>query len=147
MEPQYLLFVHPVWQVAATLVGLYAAWLGLKRLRSLHLGHSVSFPRSRHALAGKLALGGIILGSLGGAIMVRWLFRRWVILGAHGWLGLVAVALALFGLITGLILERRPAPRKALPLAHGLINLLVLALCLVQFYFGELLLGALAPDD
>ncbi|MEW5911811.1 MAG: DUF4079 domain-containing protein [Thermodesulfobacteriota bacterium] len=147
MQPQYLLLVHPVWQVAATLLGLYAAWLGIQRLRSLHLGQNVGFARSRHALAGKLALGGLILGSLGGAVMLLWMLRRWVLVGVHGWLGGVVVILALFGLITGLILQYRPGPRKALPLAHGLVNLLVLALCLVQFYFGSLLLEALAPGD
>lgn len=143
MGPRGLIMVHPVWQVASTLLGLYAAWLGIKRLRSLHLGHQVSFPRARHVLPGKLALMGLILGTAGGAIMVRWMWRGWLVTGAHAWMGMVVAVLALLGLTTGLVLERRPRPRRALPLLHGLANFILLALCLVNFYFGDHILDAL----
>ena len=143
MNPRDLVVFHPAWQVACTLLGLYVAWLGLKRFRSLHLGQKVAFPRARHALLGKVALVGLLLGMAGGAIMVRWLWHNWLVTGVHGWLGLAAAALALAGLATGLALERRPKPRKALPLFHGLINLTLLALCLINFYFGDAILDAL----
>lgn len=143
MNPRDLVVFHPAWQVACTLLGLYVAWLGLKRFRSLHLGQKVAFPRARHALLGKVALVGLLLGMAGGAIMVRWLWHNWLVTGVHGWLGLAAAALALAGLATGLVLERRPKPRKALPLFHGLINLTLLALCLINFYFGDAILDAL----
>jgi hypothetical protein len=143
MNPRDFVIFHPAWQVACTLLGLYVAWLGLKRLASLHLGRQTSFPRPRHILLGKFALVGLILGSMGGAIMVRWLWENWLITGAHGWLGLTVAILAVVGLITGLILERRPKPRKGLPLVHGLVNLTLLALCLVNFYFGDQILDAL----
>ncbi|MCF8032877.1 MAG: DUF4079 family protein [Desulfarculaceae bacterium] len=138
-----LVIIHPAWQVVFTLLGLYAAWLGLKRLRSLHLGRSVAFPRSRHILVGKATLVGIILGAVGGAVMVRWMWRGWLVTGPHAWLGVAVVVLALAGLAMGLYLERHPGGSKGLSLTHGLVNLLVLALCLVQFYLGDHILDAL----
>lgn len=143
MNPRDLTVLHPAWQVACTLLGLYVAWLGLKRLASLHWGRHTSFPRPRHIWLGKITLVGLILGAAGGAIMVRWLWQNWLVTGAHGWLGVVVVALALFGLASGLVLERRPRPRKVLPLLHGLGNLGLLALCLLNFYFGDQILDAL----
>jgi len=143
MNPMDLIYFHPAWQVVFTLLGFYAAWLGLQRFRSLHLGQTVPFARGRHMLLGKLALGGVILGAVGGTIMVRWIWHRWLASGPHAWLGMAVVALALFGLIMGLYLERHPGGRKGPALLHGLVNLLVLALCLVQFYFGDGLMDAL----
>lgn len=143
MDPRSFIIFHPAWQVVFTLLGLYAAWLGIKHLRSLHLSHIVSFPRHRHILLGKITLVGLILGAAGGAIMVRWMWRAWLVTGLHGRLGLVVVCLALVGLATGLILERRPKTRKALPLFHGLANLTLLALCLINFYYGGQILKAL----
>jgi len=143
MSPGALIYLHPAWQAAFTLLGLYAAWLGLKRLARAHLGRRTAFPRGRHILLGKLALGGVVLGALGGAVMARWLWRNWLVTGAHAWLGAAVVILALFGLAAGLVLERNPGKSKALPLAHGLANLAVMALCLVQFYAGGQLLDAL----
>jgi hypothetical protein len=143
VNPHDFIYFHPAWQVSFTLLGLYVAWLGLKRLASLHLGRKTAFPRGRHILLGKLALGGLVLGALGGAVMVRWMWRNWLVTGAHGWLGAAVVILALFGLAAGLVLERNPGKSKALPLAHGLANLTALALCLVQFYVGGQLLDAL----
>ncbi|MCF8042067.1 MAG: hypothetical protein K9K65_08930 [Desulfarculaceae bacterium] len=143
MNPHDFIIFHPAWQVAFTLLGLYVAWLGIKRLRSLHLGQQTTFPRPRHILLGKAALVGLILGTAGGAIMVRWLWQSWLVTGVHGWLGLMVACLALVGLATGLVLERRPKARKGLPLLHGLVNLTLLALCLVNFYFGDHILDAL----
>lgn len=143
MNPRDPIIFHPVWQVVFTLLGLYVAWLGLKRLAALHLGRNTSFPRSRHILLGKITLVALILGAAGGAIMVRWLWQGWLVTGVHGWLGMVVIGLALIGLASGLVLERRPRTRRALPLVHGLTNLSLLALCLVNFYFGDHILDAL----
>lgn len=142
MYLRYLLFIHPLWQVSATLLGLYAAWLGSRRLRSLHLGGQASFPRARHILVGKIAICALLAGAAGGMLLARWAWRAWFITGPHAWIGLSAAGLLIFGLLAGLYLERRPAPRKALPLAHGLANLAALALCLVQFATGSKVLQA-----
>lgn len=146
MNPMNFVYFHPAWQVIFTLVGLFAAWLGFKRMRSLHLGQQVAFSRKRHMLVGKAALTCIILGSFGGMIMARWLFHHWLVSGAHAWLGMVVIILALLGLILGLYLERHPGGAKGLSLFHGLVNLLVLSLCLVQWYLGDQFLDALVGD-
>ena len=143
MNPHDLIIVHPAWQVAFTLLGLYVAWLGIKRLGSLHFGLQATFPRPRHILLGKIALVGLILGTAGGAIMARLMWHGWLVTGAHAWLGVAVACLALVGLGTGMVLERRPKGRNALPLLHGMVNLGLLALCLVNFYFGDHILDAL----
>ena len=144
MNPYDLVYIHPAWQVIFTLLGLYVAWLGLQRMRSLHWGQKAAFARSRHILLGKTVLAGVILGAVGGAVLARWMWLGWLITGAHAWLGVAVVVLALGGLGLGLYLERHPGGRKDLALVHGVVNLLVIALCLAQFYVGDQLLDALA---
>ena len=142
MDFSDLLLIHPAWQAVFTLLGLYAAWLGIKRLRSLHLGGVVTFPRSRHIVMGKIVICALVAGAIGGMTMVRWAWRAWFITGPHAWLGLSAAGFLACGLLLGLYLQRRPAPRKALPLAHGLVNLIGLCLCLAQFVTGSEVLHA-----
>lgn len=137
MEFRDLLLIHPMWQLAFTLLALYAAWLGLKRLVSLHMGKIAAFSRPRHILIGKIVICGLLAGAVGGLITVRWAWRAWFITGPHAVIGIIAAGLLAFGLLLGVYLERRPAPRRKLPLIHGLANLLGLALCLVQFITGS----------
>ncbi len=144
MNPYDLVYLHPAWQVFFTLLGLYVAWLGLQRTRSLHWGQKAAFARRRHILLGKTVLVGLILGAVGGAILARWMWLGWLITGPHAWLGMAVVVLALLGLGLGLYLERHAGGgAKGLALAHGIVNLLVITLCLVQFYVGDEILDAL----
>lgn len=131
------LYLHPAWQIAATLAGLYALWLGLARARSLHLGQRVAFQRQRHATLGLAALVGLLTGAAGGALAARWSFGAWLSTDDHAWLGLACAALALWGLASGLAMKASPKPRKVLPALHGLGNTVLVALALVQMYTGH----------
>lgn len=131
------LYIHPAWQIAATLAGFYALWLGSARARSLHLGQKVRFRRDRHVAFGLACLVGLVTGVAGGLLAARYAFGAWLVTDDHGTLGLVCAALALWGLGTGFVLKNRPAPRKLLPALHGLGNAVLLILCLVQFYSGH----------
>ncbi|MBI5522812.1 MAG: DUF4079 domain-containing protein [Desulfarculus sp.] len=137
-------YAHPLLQVAAWLLGLYALALAWPRVASLHLGQSRRFNRRRHQITGLAALGLMLLGTLGGALLGRLYLGAWLSSGAHAWGGLLVLALGLWGLGSGLWLANRPQPRRLLPLLHGLGNLLLLILALLQARSGRALLLTLA---
>ena len=58
-----LLWMHPLMQVCAAVLGVWAMWQGLKRVAML-LGKKTLFPWKQHVKLGTLAL-------------VLWIFRRW----------------------------------------------------------------------
>ncbi len=132
-----MLYLHPLGQITATLLCLYALWLGWARVRTLHLGRKTRFPRQRHAWVGGLGLGLMTLGVFGGLFMARLYFGAWLRTGEHGLVGLAMLPFLAFGLASGWVLYQRPAPRKRLPLLHGPNNLWVLALALYQFWEGR----------
>lgn len=132
-----MLYLHPLGQITATLLCLYALWLGWARVRTLHLGRKTRFQRQRHLLVGSLGLGLMTLGLLGGLIMARLYFGGWLLTGEHGQVGLVMLPFLLFGLASGWVLYSRPGPRRLLPLLHGVNNILVLALALYQVWEGS----------
>ena len=131
-----MLLIHPVLQAIATLLGLYALWLGWARVRSLHLGQKTVFARPRHILMGKIALVLWLLGLIGGLVVVRLFMGGWLVSGLHGPMGLACLPFIAFGLASGIYLERRPAARRVLPLLHGLNNLILLLLALWQAISG-----------
>ena len=59
-----LLWVHPLMQVCAAVLGVWAMWQGLKRVAML-LGKKTLFPWKQHVKLGTLALVLWILGALG----------------------------------------------------------------------------------
>lgn len=132
-----LLYIHPALQIIAILLTVYALVLGLPRLASLHLGQKRRFARERHIRVGEIALGLMILGTVGGLVMVRIFWRGWLVTGEHGEHGLIMLPFMLFGLISGLYMARSPRPRRLLPLVHALNNLLVLGLALHQAWEGR----------
>lgn len=139
-----MVYAHPLMQVAAWLLGLYALVLAWPRVASLHLGRSRRFNRRRHQVLGTAALGLMLLGTLGGALLGRLYLHAWLTSGAHAWGGILFLPLALWGLGSGLMLANRPRPRRLLPLLHGLGNLLLLVLALAQARSGRALLLTLA---
>ncbi|MFH1033488.1 MAG: DUF4079 domain-containing protein [Pseudomonadota bacterium] len=137
-------YLHPLMQVAAWLLGLYALILAWPRLASLHLGLTRRFNRRRHALLGGASLALLLSGTAGGVFMGRVYLHAWLGSGAHARGALIMLPLALWGLGSGLWLHMRPRPRRLLPLLHGLANLLVLGLALLQARSGHALLETLA---
>lgn len=132
-----MLYLHPLGQITATLLCLYALWLSWARVRTLHLGRKTRFQRQRHAWVGGLGLGLMTLGAFGGLFMARLYFGAWLRTGEHGVVGLAMLPFLAFGLASGWVLYQRPAPRKLLPLLHGLNNIWVLALAFYQVWEGH----------
>lgn len=131
-----MLWLHPILQFVTTLLAIYAAWLGLQRLRAKHFGATVTFLWGRHVAVGATALVLWLLGLLGGLAMARIYWGVNFITGTHYQVALVMLPLLLFGIASGRYMDRVKARRTVLPLLHGGCNLLVLALALYQIRTG-----------
>jgi hypothetical protein len=131
----FLLSVHPIGQLAAILVGLYAAYYGYQRIRSLHFGIATGFPRKRHAFAGAFALISMLAGSVAGSFL-KDAYLPGTEMGIHSAVAVLIVALGIFGVISGYFLYAKPRKRKILPLIHGLSNFTVLLFALIQIVTG-----------
>ncbi len=132
-----MLYLHPAAQILAMLLMVYALVLAWPRLLTLHLGPKRRFNRQRHILVGETALGLMLAGAVGGAVMVRLYWRGWFLTGDHFWLALAMLPFLLFGLGSGLHMARSPQVRKVLPALHGLNNLVLLALAILQIGEGR----------
>ena len=116
-----LLWMHPLMQVCAAVLGVWAMWQGLKRVAML-LGKKTLFPWKQHVKLGTLALVLWILGALGFYVTLD-LFGSTHITGLHAELAWPIIGLAILGLITGYIMNRYKKKRKILPLIHGTRNI------------------------
>ena len=132
-----ILSIHPIAQVGAILLAIYAAYLGLQRARSLHFGKSAKFLRQRHAITGAIGLISMLGGIGAGVIMVdRYLLNP--DMGLHEAVAMIMLPLGLFGIISGFFLYLKPRPRRILPALHGINNLIILALALAQIVTGTM---------
>lgn len=136
-----LLLVHPLVQILALGVALYALRLGWARFAAAHLGaQGRQFDWRGHVRAGTAAMLAWILAAPSG-LGAAWAVWDGVFMtGRHAWVGLAMLPLALFGLGSGLYMDRVKAPRKTLPLAHGLANALLALLALHQLVTGAMVL-------
>ena len=98
----FMLFIHPVVQFLDFILACYVFYLGLQRLRSLHLKQSVAFQWKRHVVLGILALGTFLAGMAGGIVMVYTYWRSYFITGLHSKVAIVLMPLILFGIFSGL---------------------------------------------
>lgn len=131
-----MLWFHPILQCLATLIAVYAAWLGLQRLLARHFGMNLKFLWKRHVSMGAAALTLWLLGLFGGIAVARITWEANFITGAHYQIALIMLPLLLFGLGSGLYMDRFKGQRTLLPLLHGVGNLLLLALAFYQIRTG-----------
>ena len=130
-----LLSIHPIAQLAAITVGVYAAYLGIQRSKSLHFGKSIRFLRQRHALAGSLALISMLGGIAAGLIIVS-KFMENPNMGLHGIIARLLLPLLIFGIFSGFYLYLNPRKGKVLPAIHAINNLIIVHLALLQIITG-----------
>lgn len=131
-----MLWLHPVLMALTTLLAVYAAYLGVERFLSRHMGLRIPFRWKRHSLLGRAVVLLWLLGFLGGLAMTQWVWKASFITGDHYETALSMIPLLAVGGLTGLWMDRRKAPRTVLPLVHGVCNLLLLALAISQFSTG-----------
>ena len=130
-----LLSIHPIAQLTAIAVGVYAAYLGIQRTKSLHFGKSTRFLRQRHALAGSIALISMLGGIAAGLIIVS-RFMENPNLGLHGIIAKLLLPLLIFGIFSGFYLYLNPQKGKVLPAIHAINNLIIVHLALLQIITG-----------
>jgi hypothetical protein len=130
-----LLSIHPIAQLTAIAVGVYAAYLGIQRTKSLHFGKSTRFLRERHALAGSIALISMLGGIAAGLIIVS-RFMENPNMGLHGMIAKLLLPLLIFGIFSGFYLYLNPQKGKVLPAIHAINNLIIVHLALLQIITG-----------
>lgn len=131
-----MLWLHPILQVLATFVALYAGYLGMERFLSRHLGKRTQFLWKRHVVVGKIALCTWLAGLGGGMFAAKLKWSVMLVTGQHYKVAFLMLPLILFGLASGVYMDRWKQKRLVLPLLHGLGNLVLLFLAFYQFRTG-----------
>lgn len=136
MTQKVILTIHPVLQIAGTLLALYVLLLGVARFRRLHLRHKIPFQWQRHVRLGTIALllwaGGLFFGIL----MVKVYWQGFLITGMHGRRFVLLLPMIVFGLFSGRYMHIHKKQRRILPFLHGSSNLLLIMLALLQILSG-----------
>lgn len=138
-----MLWIHPLLELLATGLAIYALSLGWPRFQANHLGKSTHFAWHEHVKHGKYAhilwMAGLVLGQY--AVSSTWGNNGAT--GNHYWIGQVMMLCIAGGYITGVIMDRDKKQRQYLPLVHGVFNALAVLLALTQVYTGSLILREL----
>jgi len=130
----FLLWSHPVIQIIAMLIGIFAIVQGAKRFAMQH-GKKCLFPWKQHVKLGSAALILWIFGATG-FYVTHTVFEVTHITGIHAYLAWVIVILSVFGLISGYVMNKIKKRRKVLPAVHGAANVILLILILIECYKG-----------
>jgi uncharacterized membrane protein YozB (DUF420 family) len=128
------LWSHPIIQIAAALLGVYAVMQGVRRFM-FHFGKKRLFQWKRHVKFGTVALILWVLGSTG-FYVTHTVFEVTHITGIHADIAWIIVGLSVFGLITGYVLNKTKNRYKKLAVIHGVFNMVLFVLILVNFYSG-----------
>jgi len=135
-----MIWIHPVLQILATLIGIYAAYLGMERFLSQHMGMRTQFLWKRHVLIGKVAIALWFFGMVGGLSMARLKWEVNFVTGHHYQTAFAMLPFMIFGFASGLYMDRNKAKRTLLPLAHAIGNVLLLLMALYQIKTGWLVI-------
>ena len=130
----FLLWSHPIIQVIAALLGVYALVQGVRRFVSQH-GKKRLFQWKRHVKFGTITLVLWVLGSTG-FYVTHTVFEVTHITGIHANTAWFIVGLSIFGLITGCVLNKVKNRYKKLAIIHGIFNIILFVLVLINFYSG-----------
>lgn len=131
-----MLILHPIIQLAATLLTFYVLILGVARFRRLHLKQNVLFQWQRHVKLGTIALLMLLFGAPLGLLMVKVSWHGFFITGSHGRRLFVILPLIVTGLLSGWYMNKRKKRRVLLPLIHGGVNVLLVVLLALQAFSG-----------
>lgn len=129
-----ILWVHPVVQSFAALMGVIAMWQGWKRVQMLR-GAKVIFPWKQHVRWGSWALILWTSGALGFYVTLS-VFGATHITGLHAIIAWPIIGLSLFGLASGYIMNTYKKKRFWLPVAHGVSNVILMGLVIMECITG-----------
>ena len=131
-----MLWFHPALQAFATMVGFYAAYLGMERFLSQHMGKRTQFLWKRHVTVGRMAILLWMAGLAGGILIARLEWQVNLITGPHFQTAFTMFPLMIVGAFTGIYMDRRKVKRTWLPLIHGMCNIVLLGLAFYQIKTG-----------
>ena len=130
----FLLWSHPIIQVIAALLGVYAIVQGIRRFASQR-GKKRLFQWKRHVKFGAITLVLWIFGSTGFYI-THAVFEVTHVTGIHADIAWGIVGLSILGLVTGYVLNKAKGRYKKLAIVHGILNTVLFILMLINFYSG-----------
>lgn len=133
----WVLWVHPILQIIATLMGLWVMEMGVRRFLFAHLKvKGIFFNWKRHVLLGKIVLVVWLLGLVVGVWAMHYAMGAYNVTGGHFNAALPIAGLAGIGYATGHVMDRDRKRRKILNLFHGINNTVLLALVFYQVWTG-----------
>ncbi|EGB16249.1 hypothetical protein DND132_3046 [Pseudodesulfovibrio mercurii] len=131
-----MLWIHPLLQLAALLLGVHVLRMGVNRFRFQHLKRKCAFDWKGHVRYGKIVVWTWLAGLVIGAYAAERAWGTAGLTGPHHAVGLIMLPLLLAGLVTGFILQKPSGKRPGLALAHGAANAAAFALALYQVWSG-----------
>lgn len=128
------MWIHPIIQSVAMLLGIYVLYMGILRFRLQHMGIKHFFNWKLHVKLGKIVHGLWLLGFGLGLFMAHYAWGSINLTGGHFLVGVIMVPVIIVALISGLILEKPKGKRATLALLHGVCNLILFFLACYQAY-------------
>lgn len=132
----WYLWIHPVIQTVATVLGLYVLWLGWARFQAAFLGRKRMFLWKRHVALGKIVTALWTVGLAEGLWATHKAWMTMFITGGHYRAGLAMIPFLVFAWASGWLMDKHKRRRKALPLAHAVNGAVLAALALYQAWSG-----------
>lgn len=129
-----IMWLHPLIQSVAMVLGIYVLYLGIQRFRFQHLGIKCKFDWKRHVLLGKIVHGLWLVGAALGLYMAHWAWGSVNLTGGHFYVGVAMVPVIFIALVSGLILEKPKGKRAGLAMLHGACNVTLFLLACYQAY-------------
>ena len=136
----FLMYSHPVVQLFALFLGIWAMYQGCKRV-AMQRGVKVMFPWKQHVKLGSAALLLWVIGGLG-FYVTHSLFGMTHITDEHATIAWYVLGLSVLGFSSGYVMNKYKKKRKWMPIIHGAVNVLLLALVIYEAYSGMFLLAA-----
>jgi len=135
-----MLWIHPILQLVATGIALYALHLGWARFQVNHMNKKLKFLWMDHVKFGKTAhilwMAGLVLGQY--AVSKEWGSNG--VTGNHYWLGQLMMPCIAAGYITGVTMDRNKKKRPYMPLVHGVFNIIAVLLAIAEIVTGSMVI-------
>lgn len=131
-----MLWIHPSLQLIATLLGVYAMYLGTDRFLAQHVGMKRQFKWNLHVTIGRVVIILWMAGLIGGLAIAKLKWNANFVTGLHYKTAFAMFPLMVIGAVTGMFMDRKKAQRTLLPLIHGVCNTILLVLALFQIWTG-----------
>ena len=129
MDTRFIMWIHPLVQLIATVAGFTAMYWGVKRFQMVHLKQKVIFPWKNHVLWGSIALALWAIGLGLGLLFAHLGWGAILITDVHYMVAFAVAPLCVTAYSTVCILDRYKKKRTVLNVVHGVNNLL-LCLCI-----------------